>query len=51
MYVWIYDPVHFKTFAMGLILGKSGGKRAELVEWVGLAEWAVSQQFFLSVSQ
>ncbi|MED6266123.1 Translocation protein S62 [Characodon lateralis] len=20
VYVWIYDPVHFKTFAMGLIL-------------------------------
>ncbi len=23
VYVWIYDPVHFKTFAMGLILGES----------------------------
>lgn len=22
VYVWIYDPVHFKTFAMGLILGE-----------------------------
>lgn len=21
--MWIYDPVHFKTFAMGLVLGKS----------------------------
>lgn len=21
VYFWIYDPVHFKTFAMGLILG------------------------------
>ena len=22
VFVWIYDPVHFKTFAMGLILGE-----------------------------
>lgn len=27
MYVWIYDPVHFKTFAMGLILGESRYRR------------------------
>lgn len=29
VYVWIYDPVPFKTFAMGLILG----------EWLSGAQW------------
>lgn len=28
VFVWIYDPVHFKTFAMGLILGGSEVKES-----------------------
>lgn len=32
VYVWIYDPVHFKTFAMGLILGESKSKKQSSVE-------------------
>lgn len=31
VYFWIYDPVHFKTFAMGLILGRFSSSTVSVV--------------------
>ena len=33
--MWIYDPVHFKTFAMGLVLGKLRVETGERILSVG----------------
>lgn len=42
VYVWIYDPVHFKTFAMGLILGESCYRRLAFPTFLAAIDGSLS---------